>query len=201
MNADSLRFHDENASHRLILLHGWGADADDLLMLGKEIVSKSSHRCEVVSLRAPHLHPEGVGRQWYGLFPPAWEDVPEAILSLKKRLLSFDQSSISLSKTILLGFSQGGAMALSSGCDLPFAGLIGCSAYPHPGWLPPLERPPVLILHGKDDEIVPYSACEQLVKLLENSQIPAELCSFEGGHSIPKEVVPLLQLKLSSWFS
>ena len=55
----------QTATHRIILLHGWGADSDDLLTLGKEIIEKINLDFEVISLRASGLHPSGQGRQWY----------------------------------------------------------------------------------------------------------------------------------------
>ena len=60
----------ERAARRLVLLHGWGADADDLLDLGQELVDAT---VSVVALRAPQAHPGGFGRQWYPLSPaPEW---------------------------------------------------------------------------------------------------------------------------------
>ena len=91
-------------------------------------------------------------------------------------------------------------MALASGCALPFAGLIGCSAYPHPAWGPPRERPPVLLSHGTTDEVVPYLASQELLRSLKKSQIEVELTSFEGGHEIPRELIPRIQLALTKWF-
>ena len=44
----------EQSTQRLVLLHGWGADADDLLELGELLVGP---RVSVVSLRAPLAHP------------------------------------------------------------------------------------------------------------------------------------------------
>ena len=32
----------QTATHRIILIHGWGADADDLLTIGKEIKENKS---------------------------------------------------------------------------------------------------------------------------------------------------------------
>ncbi len=38
----------QTATHRIILLHGWGADADDLLTFGKEITEKINLNFEVI---------------------------------------------------------------------------------------------------------------------------------------------------------
>jgi len=72
INHEFVSITSQTATHRIILIHGWGADADDLLPLGKEITDRINFDYEVISLRAPGLHPSGQGRQWYGLYPHAW---------------------------------------------------------------------------------------------------------------------------------
>ncbi|MEC9452603.1 MAG: prolyl oligopeptidase family serine peptidase, partial [Cyanobacteriota bacterium] len=146
-------------------------------------------------------HPHGLGRQWYGLFPSDWAAVPDATSQLQARLKALETPEIPLQRTALLGFSQGGAMALASGCDLPLAGLIGCSAYPHPNWVAPSIRPAVLLLHGRQDDVVPYAASEQLFKSLKTSSLETALVSFDGGHCIPGELIPRMQQALHSWFN
>ncbi|MED5164465.1 MAG: esterase, partial [Cyanobacteriota bacterium] len=91
-------------------------------------------------------------------------------------------------------------MALASGCDLPLAGLIGCSAYPHPNWVAPSIRPAVLLRHGRQDDVVPYTASEQLLKPLKTRGLETALVSFEGGHCFPGELIPRIQQALISWF-
>ena len=162
MNKDDLVFLPAlKPTHRLVLLHGWGANADDLIPIGKKLIGDIKN-VDLVALRAPDLHPSGFGRQWYGLFPADWSSVPEAVSNLQARLNTLPNPLITLQKTVLLGFSQGGAMALSAGCHLPFAGLVGCSSYPHQGWAPGENIKRVLLLHGKYDEIVPVGASEAL---------------------------------------
>ncbi len=199
MNDDLLCVNSQDASHRLVLLHGWGADAEDLIPLGRELSHRSNKALEVVALRAPHPHDQGIGRQWYGLFPADWAAVPKAISDLQDRLKALASSSIPLQKTVLLGFSQGGAMALASGCSLPLAGLIGCSAYPHPGWIPPHQRPAVFLTHGNKDEVVPSLASEQLMKSLNTNELEVELFRFDGGHEIPQEIMPSFLRVLNNW--
>ena len=188
------------ASHRLLLLHGWGADADDLVPLGQQL-SKGllGIKLELVSLRAPQKHPEGLGRQWYGLFPPQWAEVPAAINDLQKRIEFFSRSSVPLEKTVILGFSQGGAMALAGGLALPVAGVIACSAYPHPNWSPPKQSPPIFLTHGLNDEIVPYEALTRLKSALINNELQVDIKVFEGGHEIPLELIPIIQSVLQKW--
>ncbi|UPM49137.1 dienelactone hydrolase family protein [Synechococcus sp. A10-1-5-1] len=186
---DQLQLGPEPAQQRLVLLHGWGADADDLLDLGELLVSPQT---SVVALRAPEPHPYGTGRQWYGLQPIDWDALPAARSSLQARLLALGES-VPLERTVLLGFSQGAAMALDVGTTLPLAGIAACSGYPHQGWEPPSCCPPVLLTHGRQDPVVPFLASEELQQQLQASGQTARLLPFEGGHGIDESVLPELK--------
>ncbi len=201
MKKDLLCYKSANAQYRLVLLHGWGATAEDLVPIGQKLESLVGKAIELVSLNAPGKHPDGLGRQWYGLFPPDWLAVPSAIDDLQIRIKALETRQIPLTKTVLLGFSQGGAMAMGCGCNLPLAGLIACSAYPHPSWSPPKNCPPVLLAHGNEDAVVPLSASEKLLSLLKDEEVDAELLLFNGGHEIPFETLLGIQKTLIKWFS
>ncbi|KGG16661.1 MULTISPECIES: alpha/beta hydrolase [unclassified Prochlorococcus] len=200
MEEELFCFPSKTASHRLVLLHGWGADAEDLLPLGQSLVESLQTSIELIALRAPDPHPEGVGRQWYGLFPPDWNEAGKAISELYIRLKKLDSTQISLRKTILMGFSQGGAMAIATGAKLPLAGLIACSAYPHPDFMPPSNLPPVLITHGIQDPVVPINASKNLFELLERKNSKIELEIFDGVHEIPQEINLRIQLFIEKCF-
>ena len=189
----------EPAHIRFVLLHGWGADAGDRMPLGDELANASAVSAECVGLQAPEPHPGGHGKQWYGLFPADWQAVPTAVSQLRARIEELDLETIPLSRTILIGFSQGGAMALHVGCSLPLAGVIGCSAYPHPQWEPPANRPPVLLLHGRNDDVVPFSAAEKLLELLKPGSNACQLNTFSGGHTIPIEAQAAMADAIRSW--
>ena len=199
MNQDFLRFDDEDAHYRLIILHGWGADVDDLVPLGIELRKAVPKNLELIFLRAPHLHPDGIGRQWYGLFPADWSAVPSAINNLQNRIIALETNKISLNQTFVLGFSQGAAMALGSGCEMPLAGIISCSGYSHPDWQIPLSIPRILLIHGKYDEIVPSKASEMLFSNLNKSDDEVELFLFQGRHEIPQEAIEKIASNLSNW--
>ena len=91
-----ISLNSESATNRLILLHGWGADAHDLIPIGKLLTDGLNDPFEIVSLSAPQPHPSGSGRQWYPLYPHEWEQVPKAVLDLERRLnnLCFEHLSL-----------------------------------------------------------------------------------------------------------
>jgi phospholipase/carboxylesterase len=199
MAADLICQPSAPARARLVLLHGWGADAGDLMPLGQSLAEAIATPLELVALQAPQLQTQGSGRQWYGLFPADWAAVPAAVEALKERINNLSSGEIPLEATVLLGFSQGGAMAVAAGCDLPLAGLIACSAYPHPNWQAPVIRPPVLLLHGRNDDVVPYSAAVALNNDLSQGDQTCDVFSFDNGHAIPVNAQAEMKKALKRW--
>ena len=186
---EALQSGPKAAAKRLVLLHGWGADADDLLELGRQLCGE---RRQLVALRAPQPHPGGSGRQWYDLQNRSWPDLPQARLALRARLEALGRS-LPLEQTVLLGFSQGAAMALDVGSDLALAGIVCCSGYPHPGWQAKPAMAQVLLTHGKNDPVVPYAASEELLRLLRLQQARVELIGTAGQHGIDAELLPAIR--------
>lgn len=185
---EALQSGPKAAGKRLVLLHGWGADADDLLELGRLLCGE---RRQLLALRAPQAHPGGFGRQWYDLQNPSQPDLPQARLALRARLEALGRS-LPLEHTVLLGFSQGAAMALDVGSDLALEGIVGCSGYPHPGWQAKPAMAKVLLTHGKNDPVVPYAASEELLRRLQAQQATVELLSSQGQHGIDPELLPAI---------
>ena len=108
----------------------------------------------------PHPHVPG-GRQWYPLSEAAqaqgWPGVPNALAAINHHLLRLGQEH-PWSRTALLGFSQGAAMALEAAVHKPLAGVVACSGYPHgQNRLQGLQAP-VLLIHGRNDPVVPLQA-------------------------------------------
>ncbi len=191
----------QTATHRIILLHGWGADADDLLTLGTEITEKTQFDFEIISLRAPGLHPSGQGRQWYGLYPHDWNGAEVEVNKLLVTLTKFDTDMISLKKTILLGFSQGAAMAIDAGFKLNLGLIVACSGYPHPTWIPGKKCPPLIVSHGLFDDVVPIEASRIIYeKVKSKSSEFCELLEFEGLHQIDSNLINLISSKISNNF-
>jgi len=189
MNNQLTYLNSEFPTNRLVLLHGWGADAEDLITVGRLLTEGLKNSFEVISLSAPQVHPDGVGRQWYPLYPHKWDEVPSAVKSLESRLKNICSIKIPLEKTLLLGFSQGGAMALEIASRLDLAAVFAISSYPHPDWKPINVKSPVFLSHGKMDQVVPKAASQKSLDLLINYGIRSELYFFNGGHEITKDLI------------
>ena len=186
--SELISLNSESATNRLVLLHGWGADAQDLVPVGK-LLTEGFKDFEIVSLSAPHSHPSGFGRQWYPLYPHKWEQIPKAVSDLEKRLNNFSLEKIPLEKTLLLGFSQGGAMALELATRINFAGVFAVSSYPHPDWQPKKDFSTIFICHGNIDQVVPKEASQKSFDILRKHGVKSDLYFFEGGHEITNDLI------------
>jgi phospholipase/carboxylesterase len=195
----------------LVLLHGWGANHQDLLGLAPYLDLPAY---QFVFPDAPLPHPfNPVGKMWYA-FPdeysflgkPEFRDRPD--LSTSRDLLTHllkslaDQTGIPLSRTILGGFSQGGAMTLDVGLNLPLAGLMVLSGYLHA----PLQHeassfPPVLMVHGRQDQVVPLSAAHQTEASLRSLGVDLEYHEYDMGHEIQPIVLKQIQIFVKEVFS
>ena len=197
---EQIFLNSESATNRLVLLHGWGADAYDLLPLGKSLTEGLKNRFEIVSLSGPQTHPSGSGRQWYPLYPHEWEQVPNAVLKLEKRLNNLCFKDIPLNKTLLLGFSQGGAMALELATRNKFQGVFALSSYPHPEWNPLKSMSPIFLSHGNIDQVVPKAASQKSFDILLKNGIKSDLYFFEGGHEITNDLIKFCRKKIKQQF-
>ena len=186
---------------RLVLLHGWGANGQDLLPLGMVLMEGLG---DVVALQAPEPHPHVPGgRQWYPLTQEAeaqgWPGMPNALAAINHHLLRLGQEH-PWPRTGLLGFSQGAAMALEAAVHKPLAGVVACSGYPHgQNRLQGLQAP-VLLIHGQSDPVVPLQAGLQLQAVLQAQGCEVTLQSFPAEHTIPPEALAPIRQFLARCF-
>ena len=200
MHHEYVSIGSQNSTHRIILLHGWGADADDLIPVGKSIIHNSGLEFELISLSAPSLRSNEMGRKWYSLFPPDWNEAEVAVDKLLDTLMAFNKTKITLKKTILFGFSQGGAMAIDAGLRLDLGLVISCSGYLHPKW-EPIKNNPVLLSHGSQDDVVPVNASREISTRLENEgNFNSELHEYNCSHTIHPDFIEVIRLKIKELF-
>ncbi len=177
----------------LIMLHGWGANAEDLAPLAS-MLSLSDY--QFIFPNAPFPHPQVPGgRAWYALETQDYQGLSDSQNLLHDWLLSLEnQTGVPLSRTILSGFSQGGAMSLDLGLKLPLAGICSLSGYLHfQPQAPKFPLSPILIIHGIQDMVVPLQAAHQAKEALISIGATVEYHEFSGGHEIPPSALTILQ--------
>lgn len=138
---------------------------------------------------------------WYAFRQPdespqkGYQELAKSTQLLTEWLKSLESTTgVPLSRTILMGFSQGGAMTLDVGLYLPLAGLVVLSGYLHPISQPPEHTfPPVLIVHGTQDSMVPVSSAQKARDTLTGLGVAVQYQEFSMGHEIRPEVLQLIR--------
>jgi phospholipase/carboxylesterase len=181
----------------VVLLHGYGADGNDLFGLAEPV---SEYLPDTV-FRAPNA-PEPcrvnpMGRQWFPIPQidgSAEAEMRESYIRACETLDAYlreamEAEGVGPERTCLLGFSQGTMMALSVGPRRSpgLAGIVGFSGrLIDPDGLALAEsRPPVLLVHGDRDEVVPHSSMAEAQEALAGLGFPVStFTSREMGHGI-----------------
>ncbi len=116
----------------------------------------------------------------------------ELLMSWLESLAS--TTGVPLSRTVLCGFSQGGAMTLDVGLKLPLAGLVVMSGYLHPDLLTTSagDFPPTLIMHGRYDQVVPLAAAVKSREFTNSLGITVDYHEFDMGHEVSREMLNVL---------
>lgn len=183
----------------IVVLHGFGGNAEELASL---IPYLNLPDYQFLVPNAPFPHPQVFGgRMWYdlnrpsGTPPEAYQDLFQSKQQLIEWLKSLESTTgVPLSRTILSGFSQGGAMTLDVGLNLPLAALICLSGYLHPvAAQPNQDFPPVLIVHGRQDLVVPLRAAQYTRETLTALGVAVQYQEFDMAHEISPAVIELMQ--------
>jgi phospholipase/carboxylesterase len=191
------------AKQLVVFLHGYGADGNDLIEIGRQWQPWLPD----AAFAAPHA-PEPcaqspMGRQWFGLTfrdpHERWRGVNQAGPGLDG-FLDAELAALDLpaSRLALVGFSQGTMMALHVGLRrattpaaiLGFSGMIVMEEGKGPDSLKGQVRgkPPILLVHGDRDEVIPVDALFLSTDALSAAEIPSQWHLSVGiGHGIDGE--------------
>jgi predicted esterase len=183
----------ELATGALILLHGRGGSAEDILELGRSLTSD----------RLALLAPQAPGHTWYpySFLAPRQQNEPylsSALKQVEAALAKATSAGLAISRVALCGFSQGACLATEFVARHPqrYAGLLAFTG----GLIGPLEEPisltgdlagtPVLLSSGDPDPHVPWKRVQQSGELLTSIGGQVMLQRFPGRpHTIlPEEI-------------
>jgi len=183
----------------VVLVHGYGANGDDLIALG-QMWQAALPDTAFVSPHAPEdcaANPFG-GRQWFPLTLRDEQELVDGLAQAGPDLDAFldaelERHGLEPEALALVGFSQGTMMALHVGLRRGggLAALVGYSgvlanAAALAGEI--AARPPVLLVHGAQDELIPAQALEHTRDALKAVDVPVEAFLREGlGHGIDEE--------------
>jgi len=181
------------ATALVVLVHGYGADGHDLI----DLAPRWAEALPGAAFVAPH-GPEPCagmpfGRQWF----PLWDRSSGAVASgvaaaaaVLGRFVAAEAERLALpaGRVGLMGFSQGAMTVLEAGlhgavpdaaCVLAYSGgLIGAER-------PVVRRPPVLLVHGEADEVVPAAFSRATAAALAAQGVPVRAIFRPGlGHGL-----------------
>ena len=190
------------AKQLVVLLHGLGADGNDLISLAP-LFGQALPDAAFVSPNAPFpCDMAPYGRQWFSLQdrrPEALRAGADLAAPILGSFLDDELAKHGLDndRLALIGFSQGTMMSLHVALRRaqPCAAVVGFSGLLIDGDRLAAEivsRPPVLLVHGDADEVLPVQALPAAVAALEANQVTVTHQVRPGlGHGIDEPGIGL----------
>ncbi|NMO22622.1 phospholipase [Pyxidicoccus fallax] len=200
----------------VVLCHGFGAPATDLVYLAPELMSLDAALAERVRFVFPGapltLAEWGMphGRAWFHL-PEAvmlrqmrdWDvfarEVPPGMPAARRAVMSVVEAlstsmKLPYGRIVLGGFSQGGMVTTDVALRLEEAPgglcILSGTLTSEPEWRQKASARkglPVFQAHGRYDDVLPFSAAERLRDVLTGSGLSVDFLPFDGPHTIAPE--------------
>lgn len=194
------------ATASIIWLHGLGADGNDFAGIIPELRLPTDAAIRFVFPHAP-VRPVTINggmemRAWYdiyGIGPEFREDEmgirnsQEQVIDLIENEL---QKGMAPERIILAGFSQGGAIALTTGLQYhkKLAGILALSTYcplaedfqhgHHKENRIENQSTAIFMAHGDDDTVIPISYAEDSYKMLRQMEYPVSWNQYNMQHAV-----------------
>jgi phospholipase/carboxylesterase len=184
----------------VVFLHGYGANGADLFSLSRPLSTLLRDSAFAAPDAPAPCEMGGPGFQWFGLMGPGGrmeiresgvdEAAPVLAAYLAAELARYRLDS---SRLALVGFSQGTMMSLQVGlrtvpAPAAIVGFSGMMLAPDRLLREPHGSPPVLLVHGTADQVVPFAALADAEAALKAAAIPVETLVRPGlGHGIDDE--------------
>ncbi len=196
----------EPASAAVIWLHGLGANGHDF----EPLIPELGLRDYAIRFVFPHAPRQPVSLNG-GMIMPSWYDIHglessaredeqgiRAIAPAIEKLIEREgERGISSERIVLIGFSQGGALALHVGLRYPqkLAGIMGLSTYLPLHMRVAAERSsanaktPIFMAHGQHDPVLDYSLGVASKDILRRLNYPVEWHEYPMPHAVcPEEI-------------
>ena len=193
------------AKQLVVFLHGYGADGNDLIEIGRQWQRWLPDAAFVAPNAPEPCSMSPMGRQWFPLTfrdpHERWRGVNGAGPVLNAFLdRELQRHQLAPSKLALVGFSQGTMMALHVGLRraqapaaiVGFSGMVVLEEGKGPDSLKGQVRskPPVLLVHGDQDDVIPVDALFLSTDALSAAEIPCQWHLSMGiAHGIDGEAL------------
>ncbi|MBP9088947.1 MAG: alpha/beta fold hydrolase [Kofleriaceae bacterium] len=196
----------------VVLLHGFGAPGNDLVAMAHELRGAGPTRYAMPEAPIELGGLYGDSRAWWRLDLEELErdiasgrprdrrsEIPEGLSDARRKVNALLDALIvqyKPTKVILGGFSQGAMLALDAalyrdkrpdGLILMSGTLLNSTAWQKR--MPKLKGCPIVMSHGRRDQLLPFAIAEQLSDLLSDAGADVTWVPFSGGHEIPPPVI------------
>jgi phospholipase/carboxylesterase len=196
----------------VVLLHGFGAPGNDLVLLGRTTNAPPGTRFVFPEAPIALGGEYGAGRAWWhidmqaladaiarGEFRDRAREVPKGLAearALVDAMLDDVERIMAPKHLVFGGFSQGAMLSLDATLrsDRKIDALLQLSGtwMAEDEWEPLLSKRrglPVLLSHGKKDTLLPYAMAEKLRDKMNEAEMAVTWIPFLGGHEIPPVVL------------
>jgi phospholipase/carboxylesterase len=189
------------ATHLVVLCHGYGADGNDLIGLAPHW-QKLLPTAAFVAPNAPERCPGSPGYQWFPISRLDPSEMQRGVTKAADALDSFLDAELaryqlSAGRLALVGFSQGTMMSLHVGLNRAAkpAAIVGFSGMFAAAENPPTlgqDAPPILLVHGDADPMIPVEALFGSATALGRAGTSVQWHISPGiGHSIDEQGLEL----------
>ena len=190
----------------MILLHGWGATADDMALLAG-VLRRAFPQAAVLAPQGFEAVDTGLaGRQWFSLAGITEANRPARVAAALPRLVDWVRAAqaatgVGPQATALFGFSQGAILSLElvqqhdglAGRVLSFSGRYAAL----PDHAPQLTT--LHFFHGETDTVIPAAQSRMAIDRLAELNGDATVDLAEGiGHELPPELMQCALHRLRS---
>lgn len=195
----------------LIAIHGRGSSPDDIAIL-VELLDLPDMRALIP--KAPHQHPEGGGNTWYrrqytDLSPEGREEFGASHALIQNLIEDVVSEGIPANRIAVLGFSQGGVLALESA--ICTRSPLACAVVLSGGLFDPDGLPdrmteaatqtPILMIHGTEDSLLPIQSARIHARALADAGLNATYLEYHMDHQVIPEEYMRVRDFLESAFS
>jgi phospholipase/carboxylesterase len=195
------------AQASVVWLHGLGADGWDFVPVVEALALPGSLPVRFTFPHAPYrpvtVNAGYVMRAWYDImsFTPEGRADPDGLAESVRRVNACLEAEIArgvpAERIVLAGFSQGGAVALSTALRFPrrLAGVLGLSTYlPFPARLAAEKSSanahvPILLCHGRLDPVVPIAMGIEAGDILTAQGYSVEWHEYRMQHEVCLEEI------------
>ncbi len=186
-----------------LILHGYGADGENLVDLA-EVLHESLELPLFIIPDAPfgYEYAPDMGNQWFSLLDRTESVLVDGAETARKILLNFidehlEKYELGYKNLVLIGFSQGAMMSIFTALQLPksckaVVSFSGTMVSGEQTIATCKSKPPICIIHGSKDDVVPLSLGKFTAKTLKSIGFSVEMHEIQNlPHAIDLQCVKI----------